>query len=65
MSQEIIKTAHVLGLQDYINYETMNPVEITLDSNEIIKNYQNIKSVNIGSWSKIYHLIQTCKMKPT
>ena len=65
MSQEIIKTAHVLGLQDYINYERMNPVEITLDSNEIIENYQNIKSVNIGSGSKIYHLIQTCKMKAT
>ena len=37
MLQEIIKTVHVLGLQRFINYKRMNPVEITLDSNEIVE----------------------------
>ena len=37
MLQEIIKTVPVLGLQRFINYKRMNPVEITLDSNEIVE----------------------------
>ena len=37
MLQEIIKTVHVLGFQIFINYKRMNPVEITLDSNEIVE----------------------------
>ena len=37
MLQEIIKIVHVLGLQRFINYKRMNPVEITLDSNEIVE----------------------------
>ena len=34
---EITETIHVLGLQNFINYEQMNPIEVTLDSNEIIE----------------------------
>ena len=30
MLQELNKTAHVLGLQNFINYERINSVEITL-----------------------------------
>ena len=37
MLQEIIKTVHVLGFQRFINYKRMNPVKITLDSNEIVE----------------------------
>ena len=37
MLQEIIKTVHFLGFQIFINYKRMNPVEITLDSNEIVE----------------------------
>ena len=37
MSQEIIKTIHVLGLQNFINYKQMNLIEVSLDSNDIIK----------------------------
>ena len=33
MSQEIIETIRVLGLQNYVNYKRMNAIEITLDSN--------------------------------
>ena len=43
MFQEIIKTVHVLGLQNFINYERMNPVEITLDSNEIVEDLSKYK----------------------
>ena len=43
MPQEIIKTVYVLGLQDYVNYDRMNPVEITLDSNEIIEELSKYK----------------------
>ena len=43
MSQEIIKTVYVLGLQNFINYERMNPVEITLDSNEIVEDLSKYK----------------------
>ena len=37
MLEEIIKTVHVLGFQIFINYKRMSPVEITLDSNEIVE----------------------------
>ena len=43
MSQEIIETICVLGLQNYVNYERMNPIEINLDSNDIIENLSNNK----------------------
>ena len=42
MSQGIIKTAHVLGLQVYVNSKRMNPVEITLNSNELIEELSKI-----------------------
>ena len=35
ISEEIIKTIHVLGLQNLINYKRMNPIEMSLDSNDI------------------------------
>ena len=43
MSQEIIGTIHVLGLQNYVNYERMNLIEITFDSNDIIEKLSNYK----------------------
>ena len=43
MSQEIIETIHVLGLQNYVNYERMNLIEITFDSNDIIEKLSNYK----------------------
>ena len=41
MSQE--KIGHVLGLQSFIIYERMNPVEITLDSNGIVQDVSEYK----------------------
>ena len=41
VSQEIRETIRVLGLQNYVNYERMNPIEITLDSNDIIEKLSN------------------------
>ena len=49
MSQEIIETTCVLGLQNYVNCERMNPIEITLNSNNIIENYWIIKGLNTDS----------------
>ena len=43
MSQEIIETIHVLGLQNFVNYEQMNPIEVSLDSNDIIKRLEKYK----------------------
>ena len=46
MSLEIIKTIHVIGLQNHVNQEIMNLIEITLDLNDIIEklsNYKNFK----------------------
>ena len=43
MSQEIIKTVHGSGLQNFIIYERMNPVEIMLDSNEIVEDLSKYK----------------------
>ena len=43
MSMEIIETIHVLGLQNFINYEQMNSIEVTLDSNEVIERLANYK----------------------
>ena len=40
---EIIKTVHVLELQNFINYERMNPVQITFDSNEIVEDLSKYK----------------------
>ena len=43
MLQEIIETIRVLGLQNYVNYKRMNPIEITLDSKNIIEKLSNYK----------------------
>ena len=43
MSIKIIETIHVLRLQHLVNYERMNPIEVTLDSNKIIKRLTNYK----------------------
>ena len=65
MSQEIIKTVHVLGLQNFINYERMNPAQITLDSNEIVEDLSKYKRFNIGSQLKVFYSVQICRMIPT
>ena len=46
MSQEIIKAIHVLGLQNYVNYERMNSIEVSLDSNDIIEKLVKYKKFN-------------------
>ena len=43
MSQEIRETIRVLGHQNYVNYERMNPIEITLDSNDIVEKLSNYR----------------------
>ena len=43
MSQEIIKTIHVLGLQNFVNYERMNLIKVSLDSNDIIERLAKYK----------------------
>ena len=43
MSQEIIKTSHVLSLQNFINYKQMNPIEVSLDSNDITERLSKYK----------------------
>ena len=47
MSQEIIKTVHGSGLQNFIIYERLNPVEIMLDSNEIVEDLSKYKRFKI------------------
>ena len=37
MSQRIADTVHILGLQNFSNSGRLYPVEITIDSNKIIK----------------------------
>ena len=43
MSWETIKTIHVLDLQNFINYERMNQIEVSLDSNDIIESLAKYK----------------------
>ena len=43
MSREIIETIHVLGLQKFINYERMNPIEVSHDLNDIIERLTKCK----------------------
>ena len=45
MSEEIIKTIHVLGLQNFANYERMNLIEVSLDSNDIIQRLVKYKKL--------------------
>ena len=37
MSQEIIKTIYVLGLQNFVNYDRLNPIDVSLNSNDIFE----------------------------
>ena len=43
MPHEIVDTVHILGLQNFDDYGRLNPVEITIDSNKIIKTLSNYK----------------------
>ena len=43
MSHEIVNTIYILGLQNFDNYGCLNPVEITIDSNQIIETLSNYK----------------------
>ena len=43
ITHEIIDTVHILGLQNFDGYVRLNPVEITIDSNKIIKTLSNYK----------------------
>ena len=43
MLQEIIETIHVLGPRDFVNCERMNPIEASLDSNDLIKRLAKYK----------------------
>ena len=43
MSHKIVETVHNLGLQNFDNYGCLNPVEITIHSNEIIEMLSNCK----------------------
>ena len=37
MSQEIIETIHVLDLQNFVNYDRLNPIDVSPNSNDIIE----------------------------
>ena len=37
MLQEIIETIHVLGLHNFVHYDRLNPIDVSLDSNDIIR----------------------------
>ena len=37
MWQKIIETIHVLGLQNFVNYDHLNPIDVSLNSNYIIE----------------------------
>ena len=41
--REIVGTVHILGLQNFDDYDRLNPVEITIDSNKIIEMLSNYK----------------------
>ena len=43
MAQEITETIHALGLQNYVNYKRMNPIEVNLDSNDIVERLSSYK----------------------
>ena len=40
---EIMESIHVLGLQNFVNYKRMSPIEVTLDANKIIERLANYK----------------------
>ena len=43
MSMEILEIIHVFGLQNFVSYERINLIEVTLDSNQIIERLANYK----------------------
>ena len=46
MSHKIVDAIHIPGLQNFDDYRRLNPVEVTIDSNNIIEtlfNYQMYK----------------------
>ena len=43
MSYEIIDTIQITGLQNFDNYQKLNPVEISVDSNKIVNYLLNYK----------------------
>ena len=43
MPLKIIQTIHVLDLHNYVSYERMIPIEVTLDSNFIIEKLSSYK----------------------
>ena len=46
MSYELIDTIHIKGLQQLDQYDQLNPVQITIESNKIIADlarYKNLK----------------------
>ena len=43
ISRKIIDTVHILGLQNFDDYCSLNPVEITIDSNKIVERLSNYK----------------------
>ena len=43
MLLEIIETIHALGLQNFVSYEQMNSIEVSLDSNDIIERLAKYK----------------------
>ena len=43
MSHEIVDTVHVLKLQNFDDYDRVNPIEITIDSKKIIETLSSCK----------------------
>ena len=37
MQYRIVDSIHILGLQDLYNYSRLNPIEITINSNSIVR----------------------------
>ena len=42
-NSKIIKTINVLGLQNFVNYERMYPIEVSLDWNDIMERLEKYK----------------------
>ena len=48
-SKEVIKTIFIKVLQDFDNYDKLNPVESKTEDNKILRNLGNIKKEIITS----------------
>ena len=51
-SLEIVDIIHVLELQSFVKFGRMNPIEVTLDSNEIIERLATYKKYKYRSQVK-------------